>query len=315
MVKRLLISLTLALYALTAQAEKPITFVVAYPSGGDTDVLARMFAAKLSDKLQRPVIVENKAGASGIIGTMYAKSAPADGTVVLVAPSTFVTSPLIDPKTARYNAVTDFKPVMQITRHSMVAVVNSSVSSRTALDLASDTKRGVVVHYATPGVGSPMHILGEMYNKATQSKTVHVPYKGNAQVTSALLSGEVSFAWITLLPVLPHIQSGKLRVVAIAGAERSPFLPDVPTFTEQGIKGVEIESWLGFLVPKGTPNDVVRELNLNLNDILTTQEFQAKFKSLALTPVGGSPEVFSQTIKRDTEKFTKVLKQIKVKND
>lgn len=306
-----LLSLLISLSAISAQP--PITIVVAYPPGGDTDVLARLFAEKLSVKLSRPVIVENRPGASGAIGTIHVSKSSPTGDILLLAPSTLVTLPLVNPQGAKYNPVTDLTPIMQLSGYGMFAVINSNTGIKTIPELIAANKAGKVVAYGSPGAGSPMHILGELFNKIAGTDIQHIPYKGNNQVISNMLGDQLSFTWITLLPVIPHVNAGKMNIIGIAGHTRSPFYPNVPTLEEQGIHNIDVISWLGFLGPKGMNKETVKEINTHLREIALLPEIQSKFKQLAMTSVPSSPEAFEKTLIRETAKFEKILKIVEVR--
>lgn len=293
-------------------AKTPLTIVVGFPPGGDTDVIARVFATRLASVLDRPVVVENRVGASGSIAANHVASAAPDGSVILLAPSTFVTAPLVN-SNIRYNPIDDFVPLMQISGHGMLAVVAANTGIKNIKDLIESHKNNGVNHYGSPGVGSPMHILGEMFNQESGSTIIHVPYKGNSEVVTNMLGNQLPFTWITILPVLQHIELGKLTPIGIASSKRSSFYPNVPTLKEQGIN-IEVESWLGFVGPRGMSRQIQNDLNIKLNEVIALPEVQEKLKSMAMLPIGSKPEHFANTIKRDTVKYTQVIKKIGIKN-
>lgn len=310
--KKIITLLLFGLFAAISFAKTPLTIVVGFPPGGDTDVLARIVATKLTTILNRPVVVENRVGASGAIASNYVASAPTDGSVIMLAPSTFVTAPLVN-SNIKYNAVTDFTPIMQLSGHGMVAVVNSNMGVTNIKELVIANRDGRVRNFGSPGVGTPMHILGEMFNRVARTDIVHIPFKGNAEVVNNMLGNQISFTWITLLPVIPQVEAGKMTVIGIAGSKRSPFYPNVPTLAEQGIKDVEVDSWLGFLGPKDLSKEIVAELNARLNQVIQMPEVKEKLTAMAMVPVGTGPEVFKDTINKDTLKYTRVVKTLGIK--
>lgn len=310
--KKIILSLVLSLFSVFAFAKTPLTIIVGFPPGGDTDVLARLFATKLTTLLDRPVVVENRVGASGSIASNYVSSSPGDGSIIMLAPSTFVTAPLVNPN-IKYNPNDDFTPLMQLSGHGMVAVVNSGTGVTNIKDLIKSNKEKKIQHFGSPGVGTPMHILGEMFNRAAGTDVIHVPYKGNADIVTNILGNQLQFTWITLLPVIPHVESGRMTVIGIASPKRSPFFPNVPTLAEQGIKDVEVDSWLGFLGPKNMSKEVADDLNLKLNEVLKMPDVRDRLRAMAMIPVGASSDAFRDKLKKDRDKYSKVVKNLGIK--
>lgn len=310
--KQTIIALAISTLSATAFASDKVTFIVGYPAGGDTDVLTRIFAQKYGEMTGKTVVVENKVGASGAIATTYVRDAVPDGSVIMLAPSTYVTAPLIQ-NTLPYDPVTDLTPIMQLSGHGMFIAISSQTGVKNIADLRKAYADGKVTAYGSAGPGTPMHVIGEMFNEAMGTQFTHVPFKGNAPAVTAMLGNHVPMSVITLLPVIPHVNSGKINLVGVASAKRSSFFPDVPTLAEQGVKGVEVDSWLGFVGPKNMPNDVVRELNANFNTIISMPDVQEKLKSLAMSAKGGKPADFAATIKRDYAKFSVIVKKFDIK--
>ncbi|MES2191084.1 MAG: tripartite tricarboxylate transporter substrate binding protein [Pseudomonadota bacterium] len=290
---------------------KPITIIVSYPPGGDTDALARMYAEKLSTKLGVPVLVDNKPGASGTIGNAYVAKAPADGYTLLFTPNTISIATLVlkSGSGAAYDVLSDFTPIIQAGSQSLFLVVNKDTGITSVKQLVDAAKAGKVKGYASPGSGSPMHILGETFNKAAAVKIPQVPYRGSGPAVVDLVGGHVPMFWTTLGPVLPHITSGKLLNIAVADPKRSPLQPNVPTLAEAGVADVNVGAWQGLMGPKGMPSDVVRTLNANMNDILKMSDVQAKMVTLALVPVGGEPATLGKLNAFDHNRYAKVIKE------
>jgi tripartite-type tricarboxylate transporter receptor subunit TctC len=290
---------------------KPVTIVVSYPPGGDTDALARVFAEKLAARIGQQVVVDNRTGASGTIGNAHvAKSAP-DGYTLLFTPNTISIATLVlKPGTgAAYDALNDFTPIVQMGSQSLFLVVNSATGIHNVKDLIAASKAGKLPSYASPGSGSPMHILGEMFNKSAGVKITQVPYRGSGPAITDLVGGHVNMMWTTLGPVAPHIASGKLRNLAVADAKRSPLAPDVPTLAEQGVRDAEVGAWQGFMGPKGMPADVVKTLNGHFNEIIKMPDVAARMQQLALVPVGGEPAALRKVNAADHERYGKVIKE------
>ncbi|MDB5964817.1 MAG: Twin-arginine translocation pathway signal [Polaromonas sp.] len=318
--RRLILALTAALtagfglgqaMAQGAYPSKPITIIVSYPPGGDTDALARLYAEKLSTKLGQPVLVDNKPGASGTIGNAYVAKAPADGYTLLFTPNTISIATLVlkSGSGAAYDVLNDFTPIIQAGSQSLFLVVNKETGITSVKQLVDAAKAGKVRGYASPGSGSPMHILGETFNKAAAVKIPQVPYRGSGPAVVDLVGGHVPMFWTTLGPVLPHITSGKLLNIAVADPKRSPLQPNVPTLAEAGVADVNVGAWQGLMGPKGMPSDVVRTLNANMNDILKMADVQAKMVTLALVPVGGEPATLGKLNAFDHNRYAKVIKE------
>jgi len=318
-----LVLITLALMGWSASAQtthaypdRPITIVVAYPAGGDTDVLARIFAEKLSARLGKPVVVDNRAGASGVIGSTFVAKAAPDGHTLLLAPNTFSIAQLVL-KTGTgggYDVLNGFTPIIKAGTTSLFLVTGSGTGAKSFNDLMA-TAAARQIGYASPGNGSPMHILGEMVNKATGARFEHVPYKGVAPAVNDVVGGHVAMTYITLGSVAPYLSSGKLVNLAVADPQRSPLAPQVPTFQELGYKDVVVTAWYGLFGPKGMPTEVVKLLNEQLNEILKMPDVVARMATLGTVPVGGAPQTLGQTNAADHERFGRIIKDLGIRAD
>lgn len=291
---------------------KPITIVVAYPAGGDTDAVARLLGEKLGTRLGQPVIVENKSGASGIIGTSFVDKSEPDGYTLLMAPSTVTMAQLVvkaSPST-RYD-VRALTPIIKIGEQPMFLAAGSSGPKSTA-QAVQESQRDPI-NYSSPGTGSPMHILGEIFNKASGAKFVHIPYKGIAPALTDVVGGHVPLTWITYGPVEPYLKDGKIRLLGVAQAQRTPLAPDLPTLAEQGYKDVEVVAWNGLFGPKGLPADIVTKLNTELDAIVRDPEIGSRLRTLGMLPAGGPPDDLRKTAIGDLERFTKVVNELGIK--
>lgn len=289
-----------------------LTIVVPFPAGGDTDILARIFATKYREMTGVPTVVENRVGASGIIGFNYISKAPNDGTVIGLVPSTFVTATYFFPA-AKYDPLNDFSPIMQLSGHGFFLVVNSDTGIKTVKDLIEANKQGKVKAYGTPGVATPQNILGEMFNINAKTTLIHIPFKGNSEVINNMLNKTVDVSINTMLPFIPHVESGKISVIGVASPQRSPLYPNVPTLAEQGVRGIEFESWLGFVGPKGMSTEKVNELNKIFNEIIKQPDVQERLKKLAMLPIGSSPQVFVNRIQNNQNKFNNIAHTFNIK--
>jgi tripartite-type tricarboxylate transporter receptor subunit TctC len=294
---------------------KPITLVVSYPAGGDTDAMARLYAEKLQARLGQPVIVENKPGASGIIGNNFVARAPADGYTLLMTPSTISIATLVMHQSPgnSYDVLNDFTPIIQTATQPLFLVAASgAVKDMPGLLSAAKAKP---MSYASPGSGSPMHILGEMFNKSAGLKLSHVPYRGVAPAVTDVMGGHVPLTFITWGPVAPYIASGKMVPLAVFENERSPLAPEVPTARELGIRDVQVSAWQGLMGPKGLPPEIVKTLNANMNEILKMPDVAAKMKVFGALPAGGDPARLARTNADDHNRFAKIIKEFGIQAD
>lgn len=294
---------------------KPITIVVAYPAGGDTDAMARMYGEKLSKRLGQPVIVENKPGASGTIGSAHVAKAAPDGYTLLMAPNTFAIAQFVlkTGGSSSYDVLGGFTPIVQTSEQPLFLAANPASGMKDFKSLLARA-RSENVTYASPGSGSPMHILGEMFNKAAGTRMTQVPYKGVAPAVNDLIGGHVPATFLTYGPLMPYLGT-KVVLLAVAQEKRSTLAPDVPTLQEQGIKGADVSAWQGLFGPKGLPQEVVSVLNRHMNEILKEPEVVSKMASFGALPAGGEPARLAQTNANDYHRFDKIIKDLGIRAD
>lgn len=301
--------------AQSAYPAKAISIVVSYPAGGDTDAIARMFAEKLSKKLNQTVVVDNKPGASGTIGNTLVARAPADGYTLLFTPNTLTTAPMVLnlAPSASYDALNGFEAVIKVATQPLILVAHPSAGVKNVAEMIAAAKGGKALSYASPGAGSPMHVLAELLNRTAGVKIQHVPYRGVAPSVVDVVAGHVSTAWVTVGVVSQYMSQGKLLPVAIGDATRSSLAPNVPTLAESGYKEAVLGAWNGFFAPKGTPAAVVRLLNGHMNDILKEPEVVQKLATLGALPAGGAPSVLASTNADDFNAMSKIIKELGIK--
>lgn len=294
---------------------KPVTIVVSYPAGGDTDAMARLFAEKLQARLGQPVVVDNKPGASGIIGNAHVAKAQPDGYTLLLTPSTFSIATLVVKTSGAnsYDVLNDFTPIV-LTGTQPLFLVSGAGGAKDLRELLA-TAKSKPLSYASPGSGSPMHILGELFNKAAGVKVSHVPYRGVAPAVNDVLGGHIPLTFVTWGPVAPHIAGGKMTALAVADNARSPLAPNVPTLAELGVKGVEVTAWQGLMGPKGLPADIVRTLNTHMNEILKMPDVAAKMQTFGAIPAGGEPARLARTNAADHARFGRIIKDFGIQAD
>lgn len=294
---------------------KPVTIVVAYPAGGDTDLLARMFAEKLQPRLGQTVVVENRTGATGVIGSRYVSRAPADGHTLLLTPGSLPYAQMVLRIAANegYDAINGFTPIVQVGTVPLFLVAGPQSGFKTFKDVVNAAKTQKV-SYATAGTGSIHHVLGEVVNAATGVRFEHVPYKGVAPAIQDVLGGHIPMTYISLGTVLPYLSSGKLIALGVTDRERTPLVPNVPTLAEQGYK-VDMNTWYGLFGPKDMPPGLVKTLNEHMNEILKMPDVVARMASLGAVPVGGQPDTLQKTYMSDYDKFGKIIKDLNIKAD
>jgi tripartite-type tricarboxylate transporter receptor subunit TctC len=299
------------IFAQTASTypDKPITIVVPYPPGGFNDTLGRIVGKKLSDAWGVTVLVENKPGAGTTIGTNFvARSAP-DGYTILVAQFPFAANPFIY-KSLPYDSNKAFLPIVLAGRAPMVLVVNENSKIKTLSDLLTAAKKSPgKIDYGSSGSGSSEHLAMALFENMANVSLNQVPYKGSTPLLTDLAGGQVEVAFDVFPMVRPFIQSGKIRPVAIATDSRSPLLPQVPTVAEAGLKGYEVSSWHGFMVPAGTPSVIVDKLNKQINVILLQDDIKKTFNDQGVVPDGGTAGQFEVFIRKQMEVWKKVVSQ------
>ena len=292
---------------------KPIRIVVPFAAGGATDILARAIGQKLNEAFGQPVIVDNRPGAGGNIGTdMVAKAAPDGYTLVMGGVGPNAINATLYPKLP-YDAVNDFAPVAHVANVTNVLVVHPSLPARSVAELIAIAKaRPGKLTQASSSPGSAGHLAGEMMKMMAGIDMVTVNYKGSGPALIDLISGQVDLMFDNMPPCLPNIKSGKLRALAVSNAERTSVLPDLPTVAESGLRGFDAGSWFGILAPAGTQNDIVNRLNAVIVKSLTTPELRERLSGQGAAPVGGTPEQFGRHIRGEIEKWAKVIKAANV---
>ena len=285
---------------------RPMRVIVAFTAGGTTDILARAVGQKLSERLKQPVIIDNKPGAGGNLGTeLAARSAPDGYTLIVNSVGPMAVNPTLYKK-LNINPLVDLVPVVQIADVPNVLVVHPSVPARTLDEFIAYAKsRPGALNYGSTGVGTSSHLSGYMLSKRIAAETTHVPYRG-ADALNDLLAGRLQFMFATIPSVIQHIAAGKLRAIAVTSAHRSRSLPDVPTVADR-FPGFEAGSWFGFFAPRGTPDSVIATLNRAVNEALPSLE--AQLVREGADPVGGTPEQFGQFVQKEYEKWRVVVRE------
>jgi tripartite-type tricarboxylate transporter receptor subunit TctC len=292
-----------------AYPTKPVTIIVPWPPGGPSDIAARPMAKALTENLKQTFIIDNRGGAGGNIGSaMVAKAAPDGYTLLITSSAPIVINPSLY-KSMPFDPPKDLAPITNLLRVPLILAVNPSIPAKNLQELIAyvNAQKGKA-QYASSGNGTPQHLTAELFKSTAKLDMIHVPYKGSAPAITDLVGGHVPIMFDSAIAILPQIKAGKVRAIAITSAKRSAILPDVPTFTEAGLKGFESYAWYGFFAPAKTPNDIVAKLNAEALKIMKGPEWQKILAETGSENVGESPEQFAAFMKAEATKWAKVVK-------
>ena len=306
-----------AAHADEAWPSKPITFVIPYAAGGFADTRMRLIARELADELKATIVVENKAGAGGVIGTAYIANAKPDGYTIgggHLAP--LAVNPTLVPKTVSYNVKTDLAPIVLVEEAPLILNVNKDQPIHNVQDLIAMAKKDPgSITFGSSGVGGAHHLSGELFAHQAGVKMSHVPYKGGAPAATDLMAGHISMMFEMGYAAMPAIEAGKVRPLAVTSAKRLALLPDVPTLAESGLPEFESYNWQGIVAPAGTPAEVIEKLNAATNRVLKKPEVIKAFDATGGQVGGGSPEDFAKFIDSETQKWAEVIKSANISVD
>ena len=293
---------------------KPIRIIVAYTPAGTTDILARAVGQKMTEAWGQTVIVDNRPGANGNIGTELTANATPDGyTIVMGTAATHSINNTLYP-TLKWDAVKNFAPISLVAQVPNILVVNNSLPVKSVKELlAYGNANPGKLNHGSPGLGSTGHLCAELLKGISGIKMTHVPYKGSAPTLADLAGGQIQVVIDNIPPYLPHVQAGKIRGLAVTTAQRSAAAPNLPTMQEAGVAGYEAGSWFGLLAPAGTPRDIVQKLSTETARILKLPEVNERLSALGASPVGGTPEEFAAFIRSEQAKWRKVIQQANIK--
>jgi len=295
---------------------KPIRLVVPFPAGGPTDIVGRTVAQKLSETLAQPVIVDNRAGAGGVIGTEQVAKAPPDGHTVLLGTIGGLAVAMSLYPNRGYDTLRDFTPVAQAVTVTNILVVHPSLPVNNVRELVALARaKPGTLNYASSGSGTVTHLAGELLKTMARVNIVHIPFKGGAPALTALMSGEVEMNFENSLIVVPHIKAGKVRALAVTGAQRSRLMPELPTIAEGGLPGYNASGWYGFIVPAAVPKEIVARLATEISRILRMPDVIERLSGQGAEPVGDSPAQFAAFIRAEIEKWTRLVKTANMKAD
>ncbi|MBI4189377.1 MAG: tripartite tricarboxylate transporter substrate binding protein [Betaproteobacteria bacterium] len=303
---------TFPAFAQSYPAKQPVRIVVPFAPGG-TDTVARALAQKLIEQLGQSVLVDNRPGGGGIVGTEVVAKAPADGYTLLFTPIPFVVNVSLVPKLP-FDPVRDFAPIVQIASAPNILLIHPSVPVRTMAELVKLARaRPGELSFASGGNGSSTHLAAELFKMVGKVELLHVPYKGGVAALTAVISGEVSMYIASMPAAIPTLRSGRLRGLGITSKTRAAALPDMPTTAESGLPGYEYMGWYGLLAPAGTPHAITTQLNAVVNKILKTSSFAQQLAADGAEPVGGTSEAFAAFVKSEIAKWADVIKHARIR--
>jgi tripartite-type tricarboxylate transporter receptor subunit TctC len=295
---------------------KPVRLVVPFPAGGPTDIVGRAISQKLGETLGQPVVIDNRAGAGGVIGTEQVAKSPPDGYSILLGTISGLAVAMSLYPNRGYDSLRDFAPVTQAVTVTNILVVHPSLPVRNVRELLALARaKPGALNYASSGSGTITHLAGELFKMLGHVNIVHVPFKGGAPALTALMSGEVQMSYENSLIVLPHIRAGKLRALAVTGAQRSKLMPELPTIAEAGLPGYAASGWYGFVVPAAVPKDIVVRLNADLTRILHMPDVVERLSGQGAEPVGDTAEQFGAFIRAEIDKWARLVKTANMKAD
>lgn len=316
MLRFLTAALALAAFPLVALAQawpsQPIRFIVPFTPGTGIDIIARTVGPRLAERLGQPVVVENRAGASGNIGTELVARAKPDGHTILVTASTFASNRSLF-KRLPYDPAKDFAPITLSAWGTLLVAAHPSVPYATVAELIAAAKAYPgKLNYGSPGVGTPHHLAMELFKNVAAIDVVHIPYKGTAGAVTDLLGGQIHLMFLPIHVALPQVRAGKLKALAVGSPRRSALAPELPTLAESGFPGVESDIWYAFFAPQGTPREVISRLNAELKTLLALPEIRKSFRAQGLEPVSSTPEEVRALVEKDLAKWDRVVREAKI---
>jgi tripartite-type tricarboxylate transporter receptor subunit TctC len=301
--------------AQTNYPDKPLRFVVPYPPGGGTDVIARIVQDRFQALLGQPIIIDNKGGAGGSVGSELAARAAPDGYTVLFTLSSHTINPAIYPKLS-FDTIKDFESIGTVASLPQILVANPLLPASTVAELVALAKaKPELLAYASVGNGSPGHLAGELFKLRTGTQMTHIPYRGGGPAVTDVISGQVPLLWVSIPAAAQFVKTGKLKAFAVSTLKRSAAFPDVPTVQETGVPDFEVDSWYAMFVPARTPQPVIDRLNRALNAVLTEPAIREKLLAQGAEGVGGTPQTLTRIVAAEIPKWAKLAKDANIKAD
>ena len=293
--------------SVSAYPVKPLRWIVPYPAGGGSDTVARALAPKMQETLGQSVVIDNRGGAAGVVGTEMGAVAPADGYTLVFAVGSFVVTPYLN-RNVKYDPVRDFSPVTLLAINPYLFAVNASVPVSSVKELIAYAKANPgKLNYGSAGTGGGNHLSMELFNSMAGTSIVHVPYKGAAPGITDLIGGQVQVMMSTMGPLLPHVKTGRLRAIAVTGSRRSPAVPNTPTVIESGLPGYDYVNWYALLTPAGTPKAINQTLSATIGAILASPDIAPTFAAQGFEPRGTTPEELAAFLKADSDRVKRAI--------
>ena len=304
-----------AAHAQSGYPDKPVRFIVPYPPGGGTDVVARIVQERFAQALAQPVLIENRGGAAGSLGTDIAAKSAADGYTVLFTLSSHTINPAIYPKLP-FDTVKDFAPIGMVASLPQILVANPQFPPNTVAELTALAKaKPGTLSFASVGNGSPGHLAGELYKLRTGTQLVHIPYRGGGPAVTDVMGGQVPLLWVSIPAAAQFVKAGKLKALAVSTTKRSAAFPDVPTMQEAGVADFEVDSWYAMFVPAKTPKAIVDKLNRALNAVVSQPEIRERLLAQGSEGVGGTPEALGKIVDAELPRWARLAKDAHIRAD
>jgi tripartite-type tricarboxylate transporter receptor subunit TctC len=294
---------------------RPVRFIVPYPPGGGTDVIARIVQQRFSEILGQPIVIENRGGSGGVIGTDAAAKAASDGYTVLFTLNSHTINAAIFPRLP-FDTERDFLPVGTVASLPQILAAHPGFAPNTVAEVIAEAKRRPgELHFASVGNGSPSHLAGELLNLRAGVKIVHVPYRGGGPAVADVMGGQVPLLWVSIPAAAAQVKAGRLKPLAVSTLKRSAAFPDVPTMQEAGVRDFEVDSWYAMFVPARTPRLIIDRLNTALNEVLKDADIREKLLQQGSEAVGGTPEALGSTVTAEIGKWTQLAREANIKVD
>ena len=292
---------------------RPLRFIVPFPAGGSTDIIARIIGQRLTESMGRPVVIDNRPGAAGLLGAEIVAKAPPDGYTIIINSASFTTSVVIQPKVS-FDPIKDFTPITNLADTPLLMTVNTNLPVKTTQDwIALARAKPGALNYGSAGVGGLIQFAMEMFNRVAKIETVHVPFKGGTPAVAALMGEQIQMLMMPMLDVMPQIKAGRLRSLAVSSAKRSPFLPDIPTIAESGVPGFAVSQWWGLFAPGGLPRPITLRLNQEVGKILQSQMMRDRLATDGAEPVPSTPEAMAKRVRDEIETWGRIAREAGIK--